>query len=51
MVNSWVYENGAPQTGLEPWKMAVIGIDAVIGLLLIGAEVLMVRGYLRRRRG
>ena len=51
VVNSWVYENGAPQTGLEPWKMAVIGIDAVIGLLLIGAEALMVRGYLRRRRG
>ena len=51
VVNSWVYENGTPNTGLEPWKMAVIGVDAVIGLLLIGAEALMVRGYLRRRRG
>ncbi len=42
VVNSWVYENGTPNTGLEPWKMAVIGVDAVIGLLLIGAEALMV---------
>ncbi|MBW3082355.1 glycoside hydrolase family 3 protein [Bifidobacterium phasiani] len=49
VVNSWVYEDGDVTVGMEPWKMAVIGVDVAVGLLLVGAEVLLVRRYLRRR--
>ncbi|MBM6700412.1 fibronectin type III-like domain-contianing protein [Bifidobacterium pullorum subsp. saeculare] len=51
VANSWVYENGEPKEPMPAWKVTLIGVDVVIGLLVVGAEVLMVRRYLARKRG
>lgn len=49
VVNSWPYENGDVSSSMEPWKIAIITVDAVIGVLLIGCEALLIRRYLRKR--
>ncbi|WP_449495013.1 glycoside hydrolase family 3 C-terminal domain-containing protein [Bifidobacterium rousetti] len=50
VVNSWVYEDSAQNVGMEGWKKAVIAADVILGLLLLGIEVLMVKRYLARRK-
>lgn len=48
-VNSWVYENGEPEQSMPVWQAAMIAVDVVLGLLLVGLEVVAVRRYMSRR--
>ena len=48
VVNSWMYEDGAQDTGLAGWKLALFGADAVVCVLLVGAGVVIARRYKKR---
>ena len=48
VVNSRAYSQENLKSGLENWMKVAIVIDVVIGLLLIGFEVLAIRKYLRQ---
>ena len=49
VVNSRQYREGAIHTGLYGWQKAIIAIDVILALLIIGLEVLIFRGYKRRK--
>ena len=49
VVSSWAYDGKHEETGMENWKKAGIGIDIVIALFMAGMEVLIIRGYKKRK--
>ena len=49
VVSSWAYDGKHKETGMENWKKAGIGIDIVIALFMAGMEVLVIRGYKKRK--
>ena len=49
VVSSWAYDGEHEETGMENWRKAGIGIDIVIALFMAGMEVLVIRGYKKRR--
>ena len=49
VVSSWAYDGEHEETGMENWKKAGIGIDIVIALFMAGIEVLVIRGYKKRK--
>ena len=49
VVSSWAYDGEHEETGMENWKKAGIGIDIVIALFMAGMEVLVIRGYKKRK--
>ena len=49
VVSSWAYDGEHEKTGMENWKKAGIGIDTVIALFMAGMEVLVIRGYKKRK--
>ena len=49
VVSSWAYDGEHKETGMENWKKAGIGIDTVIALFMAGMEVLVIRGYKKRK--
>ena len=49
VVSSWAYDGKHKETGMENWKKAAIGIDVVIVLFMAGMEVLVFRGYKKRK--
>ena len=49
VVSSWAYDGEHEKTGMENWKKAGIGIDIVIALFMAGMEVLVIRGYKKRK--
>ena len=49
VVSSWAYDGEHEETGMENWKKAGIGIDIVIALFMTGMEVLVIRGYKKRK--
>ena len=49
VVSSWAYDGEHEKTGMENWKKAGIGIDIVIALFIAGMEVLVIRGYKKRK--
>ena len=49
VVSSWAYDGEHEETGMENWKKAGIGIDVVIALFIAGMEVLVIRGYKKRK--
>ena len=49
VVSSWAYDGEHEETGMENWKKAAIGIDVVIVLFMAGMEVLVIRGYKKRK--
>ena len=49
VVSSWAYDGEYEETGMENWKKAGIGIDIVIALFMAGMEVLVIRGYKKRK--
>ena len=49
VVSSWAYDGEHEGTGMENWKKAGIGIDIVIALFMAGMEVLVIRGYKKRK--
>ena len=50
VVNSWMYEDGAMDSGLAAWKIALISADVVACILLAGAGIVLVRRYKKRSR-
>ena len=48
-VSSWAYDGKHKEAGMENWKKAAIGIDVVIVLFMAGMEVLVIRGYKKRK--
>ena len=48
VANSRAYSQENLKSGLENWMKAAIAIDVIIGLSLIGLEVLTIRKYLRQ---
>ena len=49
VVSSWAYDGEHEKTGMENWKKAGIGIDIVIALFMAGMEVLVIKGYKKRK--
>ena len=49
VVSSWAYDGEHEETGMENWKKAGIGIDIVIAIFMAGMEVLVIRGYKKRK--
>ena len=49
VVSSWAYDGEHEKTGMENWKKAGIGIDIVIALFIAGMEVLVIKGYKKRK--
>ena len=49
VVSSWAYDGEHEETGMENWKKAGIGIDTVIALFMAGMEVLVIKGYKKRK--
>lgn len=49
VVSSGAYDGEHEETGMENWKKAGIGIDIVIALFMAGMEVLVIRGYKKRK--
>ena len=49
VVSSWAYDGKHKDTGMENWKKVAIGIDVVIALFVAGMEVLVIRGYKKRK--
>lgn len=49
VVSSWAYDGEHEETGMETWKKAGIGIDIVVALFMAGMEVLVIRGYKKRK--
>ena len=49
VVSSWAYDGEHEKTGMENWKKAGIGIDIVMALFMAGMEVLVIRGYKKRK--
>ena len=49
VVSSWAYDGEHEETGMANWKKAGIGIDIVIVLFMAGMEVLVIRGYKKRK--
>ena len=49
VVSSWAYDGEHEETCMENWKKAGIGIDIVIALFMAGMEVLVIRGYKKRK--
>ena len=49
VVSSWAYDGEHEETGMENWKKAGIGIDIVIALFIAGMEVLVIKGYKKRK--
>ena len=49
VVGSWAYDGEHEETGMENWKKAGIGIDIVMALFMAGMEVLVIRGYKKRK--
>ena len=49
VVSSLAYDGEHEETGMENWKKAGIGIDIVVALLAVGMEVLIIKGYKKRK--
>ncbi|MBR2046995.1 MAG: glycoside hydrolase family 3 C-terminal domain-containing protein [Oscillospiraceae bacterium] len=43
LVNSWEYEDATQNSGAPAWKMAIVVVDVLLALALIGAEILILR--------
>ena len=50
VVNSRAYSDEAIHQGLHKWQIAAIVIDVILALILIALEVLVIRGYKKRRQ-
>ena len=44
-VNSWAYDAEHYSTGMERWKVTLITVDVIAGLLLLGGAYLLLRKY------
>ncbi|MBQ6757352.1 MAG: glycoside hydrolase family 3 C-terminal domain-containing protein [Oscillospiraceae bacterium] len=44
-VNSWAYDSEHYSTGMEPWKVTLITVDVIAGILILGGAYLIFRKY------
>lgn len=49
VVGSWAYDGNEGTVGMEAWKKAAIGVDAVLLLALFAWEVMIIKGYKKRK--
>jgi len=49
VVNSGIYENYVPGS-IPSWMQTMYTVDAVLAILWLACEVLVVRGYLRKKK-
>lgn len=49
VVSSWAYEDGNVEVKIDSWKKAAFGIDAVIAVILISAEIFVIKNYKKKR--
>ena len=49
VVNSWAYDGDIEKAGMETWKKAAIGIDVILVLALAALEIMVVKGYEKRK--
>ncbi|MEY8494451.1 glycoside hydrolase family 3 N-terminal domain-containing protein [Lachnospiraceae bacterium 29-91] len=49
VVSSWAYDGDNVDIGMEGWKKAAIGIDAVLALGLLALEAVVIKGYKKRK--
>ncbi|OZG67531.1 glycoside hydrolase family 3 N-terminal domain-containing protein [Bifidobacterium eulemuris] len=49
-VNSWIYEDGQPEVATPTWQYIYYAAVGVLGVLLIAAEVVAIRRFLKRRQ-
>ncbi|MDU0347583.1 glycoside hydrolase family 3 protein [Actinomyces sp. MRS3W] len=49
VANSWIYENGQPEVQRASWEYLTWGVLAVLGLVLIGLELLAIKRFRTRR--
>ena len=50
VVNSRAYSDEAIHPGLHRWQVAAIIVDVVLAAALIALQILIIRGYFKRRR-
>lgn len=50
IVNSRAYDPENLDQGMAGWQKIAIGLDIILGLILAGVEVLIVREYLRKKK-
>ncbi len=50
IVNSRAHDSENLDQGMAGWQKIAIGLDIILGLILAGVEVLIVREYLRRKK-
>lgn len=50
VVSSWAYDGGDVHVGMEGWKKAAMAVDAVLALGLVILEVMILKGYQRRKK-
>ncbi len=48
-VNSWIYEDGQPDIDTPTWQYIYYAFVGVLAILLLGAEVITIRRFLKRR--
>ncbi|MFD0704556.1 glycoside hydrolase family 3 N-terminal domain-containing protein [Alloscardovia venturai] len=49
-VNSWVYKDGAPKVKTPAWQYIYYAVVAVLAVLLLLAEVVAIRRFVKRRK-
>ena len=48
--NSWRYADGEPADPMPVWKVAMIVVDAVLGVLLAVLEIIAIKRFVDRRK-
>jgi len=49
VVGSWAYDGEGASVGMETWKKAVIGLDAVLIIGLAAVEAMVIKGSKKRK--
>ena len=49
VVGSWAYDGKGASVGMETWKKAVIGLDAVLIIGLAAVEAMVIKGSKKRK--
>ncbi len=50
VVSSWAYDGDNVNVGMEGWKKAAIAMDAVLVLGLLALEIVIIKGYQKRKK-
>ena len=50
VVSSWAYDGDNVNVSMEGWKKAAIAVDAVLALGLLALEIVIIKGYQKRKK-